>query len=262
MGIEGGDSFNTNSSTQQSSPGTPTFRSIWRPITCMPLVHLCLPPQIELSNAQTCDCVCEHSHTHTEPILSDVQLYIHSGQWRSISWRPDQKLSAEALCPLIKASIYFSTWQSKVCRWESFYQTSPWTDHMSTTPLPEATVHMCHYPTWPVFGSTHGSEAKRETAAALPISYEIMAAVHWVVLLCLTTLPEPIMAPMNRKRAGVQGFLFLHEDYHQNMHLTTVWKLQNTIIKKIQYIKWNENIFQLLNTSPFMASQGVNAPLI
>lgn len=112
----------------------------------------------------------------------------------------------------------------KSCRWETFYQTSPWTDNMSTTPLPEATVHMCHYPTWPVFGSTHGSEAKRETAAALPISYEIMAAVHWVVLLCLTTLPEPIMAPMNRKRAGVQGFLFLHEDYHQNMHLTTVWK--------------------------------------
>lgn len=46
-------------------PVHPTFRSIWRPITCMPLVHLCLPPQIELSNAQTCDCVCKHSHTHT-----------------------------------------------------------------------------------------------------------------------------------------------------------------------------------------------------
>lgn len=27
-------------------------------------------------------------------------------------------------------------------------------------------------------GATHGSEAKREMAAALPISYEIMAVVH------------------------------------------------------------------------------------
>lgn len=201
-------------------PVHPTFRSIWRPITCMPLVHLCLSPRIELSLAQTCDHVHEHSHKHRAYTLRRTVVYTF--------WSVDiDFLKGRPECPLIKASIFFSAWQSKVCRRESFYQTSPWTDHMSTTLLPEATVHMCHYPTWPVFGSTDGSEAKRETAAALPISYEIIAAGHWVVLLCLTTLPEPIMAPMNRKDAGVKGFLFLHEDYHQNMQVTTVWKLQN-----------------------------------
>lgn len=71
------------------------------------------------------------------------------------------------------------------------------------------------------------------------------------------------MAPMNRKHAGVQGFLFLHEDYYQNMQwlLAENCKMQKEKKKK-QNIKWNENIFQLLNTSPFMASKGVNVALI
>lgn len=65
-------------------PVHPTFRSIWRPITCMPLVHLCPPPRIELSNAQTCDCVCEHSHTHTQSLYSQTYSCIYilvSGDW-------------------------------------------------------------------------------------------------------------------------------------------------------------------------------------
>lgn len=57
-------------------------------------------------------------------------------------------------------------------------------------------------------GFMHGSEAKRETDTALPISYEIIAVFQGVVLLCLTMLPEPIMAPMNWKCARVLRSLF------------------------------------------------------
>lgn len=90
----------------------------------------------------------------------------------------------------------------------------PWKHHAT------ARGHSPHVslPNMAGVGSMHGSEAKRETDAALPISYEIIAVVQGVVLLCLTMLPEPIMAQMNRKRAGVLGFLFLHENYDQNLH--------------------------------------------
>lgn len=169
--------------------------------------------------------VCANTHTHTQSLYSQTYSCIY----------------------ILVSGDRFLEGQTRSCQLKHFVHLSrpPFISQLGSQKFADGKVSIKHPPgqtIWaqrhcqrprstcvitqhgPCLESTHGSEAKRETAAALPISYEIMAAVHWVVLLCLTTLPEPIMAPMNRKRAGVQGFLFLHEDYHQNMHLTTVWK--------------------------------------
>lgn len=103
-------------------PVHPTFRSIWRPITCMPLVHLCLPPRIELSIAQTCDRVREHSHTHRAYTLRRTVVYTFwsvdidflKARLEAVSW---------STLSTYQSLHFFSAWQSKVCRWESFYQT-------------------------------------------------------------------------------------------------------------------------------------------
>lgn len=102
---------------------------------------------------------------------------------------------------------FFLNLAVKSLKWESLNQTSPTAHHARTTPVPEATVHV-PLPNMARVGFMHGSEAKRETDTALPISYEIIAVFQGVVLLCLTMLPEPIMAPMNWKCARVLRSLF------------------------------------------------------
>lgn len=143
-------------------PGTPHLQlhllanNLLEP--AMPLVHLCLPPQIELSDTRrqhTCTCTQKKKSLYPQPcsnvciLVKLVSLFL---------WRPEHKVSTEGLCPLTESSISLKLSSQKFADRKVFSAVPLDCDHVSTTLLPEATVHLCHYPTWPVFGSTRGQK--------------------------------------------------------------------------------------------------------